>query len=297
MTLHRFRFKAMGCPCALQIHARSEREARAWAASARGEIERLEQKYSRYRDDSLLSQINASAGDRGRARGRPRDRVAARLRRNLSRAERWPVRHHVGNPAPRLGLPVRPPARTRADRRAALARRMGEGALVGLAHRASARGHGAGPGRLREGVRRRPRRCAAAQRGLPFGPGRSRRRSRDRRPAPGRPAVDRRDPRRVASGPGRAVGAGVRGRRRHERRLRALHGRRRRALRTHPRPAHGLARGGPRERHRVRPELPRRRQRIDDRAAPGRASARMARRARAPACAPGARRRARVPDP
>src|SRR5262249_22259044 len=65
MALHRFRFKAMGCPCALQIHADTPGAARAWAASTRGEIERLEQKYSRYRADSLLSRINASAGDPG----------------------------------------------------------------------------------------------------------------------------------------------------------------------------------------------------------------------------------------
>jgi thiamine biosynthesis lipoprotein len=61
--LHRFRFKAMGCPCEFQIHGRSAREARGLAASARGEVERLEQKYSRYRDDSLLARINRSAGD------------------------------------------------------------------------------------------------------------------------------------------------------------------------------------------------------------------------------------------
>src|SRR4029450_830641 len=63
MALHRFAFKAMGCPCMLQIHARSALEARGWAASARSEIARLEHKYSRYRADSLLSRINASAGD------------------------------------------------------------------------------------------------------------------------------------------------------------------------------------------------------------------------------------------
>jgi FAD:protein FMN transferase len=63
MALHTFRFKAMGCPCALQIHADSPQDARRLAASARGEIERLEQKYSRYRANSLLSRINASAGD------------------------------------------------------------------------------------------------------------------------------------------------------------------------------------------------------------------------------------------
>jgi thiamine biosynthesis lipoprotein len=65
VALHTFRFKAMGCPCALQIHAESPLDARAFAARARGEIERLEQKYSRYRGDSLLSRINASAGDPG----------------------------------------------------------------------------------------------------------------------------------------------------------------------------------------------------------------------------------------
>jgi thiamine biosynthesis lipoprotein len=63
MALHTFRFKAMGCPCALQLHADSALTARSFAASARGEIERLEQKYSRYRADSLLSRINASAGE------------------------------------------------------------------------------------------------------------------------------------------------------------------------------------------------------------------------------------------
>jgi thiamine biosynthesis lipoprotein len=76
MELHRFRFKAMGCPCALQIHAASPLEARAWAASARGEIARLEHKYSRYRPDSLLSRINASAGD---ARGMEIDGETASL--------------------------------------------------------------------------------------------------------------------------------------------------------------------------------------------------------------------------
>jgi len=63
MSLHRFHFKAMGCPCSLQLHAASAREARRLAAAARGEIARLERKYSRYRADSLVSRINASAGD------------------------------------------------------------------------------------------------------------------------------------------------------------------------------------------------------------------------------------------
>ena len=61
-ALHGFRFKAMGCPCALRLYAGSRAEARHWAAQARAEIGRLERKYSRYRPDSLASRINASAG-------------------------------------------------------------------------------------------------------------------------------------------------------------------------------------------------------------------------------------------
>jgi thiamine biosynthesis lipoprotein len=61
--LHRFQWKAMGCPCTLQLHADGASEARQLAATARSEITRLERKYSRYRPDSLLSRINASAGD------------------------------------------------------------------------------------------------------------------------------------------------------------------------------------------------------------------------------------------
>jgi hypothetical protein len=121
--------------------------------------------------------------------------------------------------------------------------------------------------------------------GCNAGPRRSRRRSRDRRPASGRTAVDRRRPRRVASRARRAVGAARGGRRRDERRLRALHGGRRRALRAHPRSAHGLAGSGPRERDRVRVDLSRRGQRVDDRDAPGRRRACVARRAR-PAAPP-----------
>lgn len=53
----------MGCPCALQLYAESPRRARHWAAAARGEIARLERKYSRYRGDSIVGRINAGAGD------------------------------------------------------------------------------------------------------------------------------------------------------------------------------------------------------------------------------------------
>jgi thiamine biosynthesis lipoprotein len=53
----------MGSPCELQLWGASRRAVRPVAESARREIERLEAKYSRYRDDSLATRINRSAGD------------------------------------------------------------------------------------------------------------------------------------------------------------------------------------------------------------------------------------------
>lgn len=57
-------FKAMGSPCDLQLFAASAVQAQCVAAAAIAEIARLEARYSRYRDDSLLSEINrvAAAG-------------------------------------------------------------------------------------------------------------------------------------------------------------------------------------------------------------------------------------------
>jgi thiamine biosynthesis lipoprotein len=54
----------MGSPCELQFFADSEAQARRFAGLAIADVERLEQRYSRYRDDSLLSEINrvAAAG-------------------------------------------------------------------------------------------------------------------------------------------------------------------------------------------------------------------------------------------
>lgn len=50
----------MGCPCALQLDADPDISARA-AAAAQAEVERLDRKYSHYRDDSLVARIGASA--------------------------------------------------------------------------------------------------------------------------------------------------------------------------------------------------------------------------------------------
>ena len=58
-----FRFRAMGSPCELRLYGADPERLEAAAARATGEIARLERKYSRYRDDSLASAINRSAGE------------------------------------------------------------------------------------------------------------------------------------------------------------------------------------------------------------------------------------------
>jgi len=63
MRLERFQFRAMGSPCDLQLWCESRSRAESVARACGDEIERLEQKYSRYREDSLATRINQSAGD------------------------------------------------------------------------------------------------------------------------------------------------------------------------------------------------------------------------------------------
>ncbi len=63
MGAHRYAFKAMGSPCELRLYGETRASVEDAARRARGEIARLEAKYSRYRDDSLATRINRSAGD------------------------------------------------------------------------------------------------------------------------------------------------------------------------------------------------------------------------------------------
>jgi thiamine biosynthesis lipoprotein len=70
------RFTAMGSPCELHVYAKDHRSAHAAIEAGVEEVARLEQKYSRFRDDSLTARINASAGDR---RGVRLDAEAAAL--------------------------------------------------------------------------------------------------------------------------------------------------------------------------------------------------------------------------
>ena len=53
----------MGSPCEIRLYAALEKNAQSVAALAKQEINRLEKKYSRYRDDSVTTAINLSAGN------------------------------------------------------------------------------------------------------------------------------------------------------------------------------------------------------------------------------------------
>ncbi len=61
-TVFNFAFKAMGAPCQLQFYAQSAQQADAVSALVIKRIAQLEQRYSRYREDSLITHINRSAG-------------------------------------------------------------------------------------------------------------------------------------------------------------------------------------------------------------------------------------------
>lgn len=61
MSLFRFPFFAMGSPCEIQLYAQNQQQATQIAHMAIADAERLEQRYSRYRPDSFLSQINRVA--------------------------------------------------------------------------------------------------------------------------------------------------------------------------------------------------------------------------------------------
>ena len=52
----------MGCPCELRLHARRGRDFTRAAGACAREINRLEQKYSRYLPDSVTTRINNAAG-------------------------------------------------------------------------------------------------------------------------------------------------------------------------------------------------------------------------------------------
>ncbi len=63
--LHRFSFKAMACLNEISLYCNNKKSAREISDQAIAMVNRLEQRYSRYLADSILSKINASAGQPG----------------------------------------------------------------------------------------------------------------------------------------------------------------------------------------------------------------------------------------
>ncbi len=62
LPLHQRRFHAMGGPCSIQVFLADAAQAGRVMAAAEAEVCRIEAKYSRYRDDSVVGRINAAAG-------------------------------------------------------------------------------------------------------------------------------------------------------------------------------------------------------------------------------------------
>ena len=63
LCLYQHQFSAMGGPCSLKFYCSSVSQAQTINNIAEQEVRRFESKYSRYRADSILSQINAHAGE------------------------------------------------------------------------------------------------------------------------------------------------------------------------------------------------------------------------------------------
>jgi FAD:protein FMN transferase len=62
LEVFNFEFTAMGSPCSMQFFANSKLKAESVYRLAIDRIAQLERRYSRYRDDSLLAEINRRAG-------------------------------------------------------------------------------------------------------------------------------------------------------------------------------------------------------------------------------------------
>ena len=60
-TTRTFRFNAMGCPCEAKLEGAPDEMLQRAAAAAQAEVERLDRKYSHYRDDSLIATLAACA--------------------------------------------------------------------------------------------------------------------------------------------------------------------------------------------------------------------------------------------
>lgn len=62
MQRYTYPFRAMACDNLIELYAASRGEAELAARAAMTEVQRIEARYSRYRDDSVVSQLNHAAG-------------------------------------------------------------------------------------------------------------------------------------------------------------------------------------------------------------------------------------------
>ncbi|MSP35756.1 MAG: FAD:protein FMN transferase [Limnohabitans sp.] len=62
LQIHRMPFKAMGSACEVVLASHTQKEAESMAKLAIDEVLRIEHKYSRYTNDSIISKINQQAG-------------------------------------------------------------------------------------------------------------------------------------------------------------------------------------------------------------------------------------------
>ena len=65
LTLYRFPFRAMGSPCEIQLYSDDDRHVQSVADNAITDVRRIEARYSRYRENSVLSGINRVAAKGG----------------------------------------------------------------------------------------------------------------------------------------------------------------------------------------------------------------------------------------
>ncbi len=65
LMLYRFPFRAMGSPCEIQLYADDKQSAQCVADKAIADVWRIEARYSRYREESVLSAINRVAAKGG----------------------------------------------------------------------------------------------------------------------------------------------------------------------------------------------------------------------------------------
>jgi thiamine biosynthesis lipoprotein len=65
LSLFHFPFKAMGSSCEVQLYATDSNQAQHIAKQAIADVQRIEQRYSRYRKDSVISAINRVAARAG----------------------------------------------------------------------------------------------------------------------------------------------------------------------------------------------------------------------------------------